>query len=90
MSVAHIDMVVGMRMTGANVTVIVGMGAHADYSTRSMHASQPAPCLLGNLTRPFREWIDALPGGCDHETSFAFRVCWRGTMLQRGNLRSAT
>src|SRR2546425_6293331 len=43
----------------------------------------PHPCLLDNLTRPFREWIDALPGGCDHETSFPFRVCWRGTMLER-------
>ncbi len=36
-------MIMRIRMTGADVTVIVGMGGHADYSTRSMHASQPAP-----------------------------------------------
>ena len=90
MSVARMVMVVGKQMTGANVTVIVGMGGHADYSTRPMHASQPARRLLGNLTRPFREWIDAPPGGCDHETSFPLRVCWRGTMVRAGDLRSAT
>ena len=52
MSVARMVMVVGKQMTGANVTVIVGMGGHADYSTRSMHASQPAPLLIGQFDTP--------------------------------------
>ncbi len=90
MSVARVTMIMHMRMTGVDGIVVVGMGGHADYSTRPMHASQPARRLLGNLTRPFREWIDAPPGGCDHETSFPFRVCWRGTMLRTGDLRLAT
>ncbi len=52
MSAARMAMVVGMRMTGANVTMIVGMGGHADYSTRPMHASQPAPLLSGQFDTP--------------------------------------
>jgi len=43
MSAARVTMIMHMRMTGVDVIVVVGMGGHADYSTRSMHASQPAP-----------------------------------------------
>src|SRR5882672_7321986 len=48
----------------------------------------PPPRLLGSLTRPLREWIDAPPGGCDHEMSFPFCACWRGTSLHTGDLHS--
>src|SRR5216684_1439650 len=44
--------------------------------------------LLGSLTRPLAEWIDALASGCDHETSFPIHVRWRGKNLFTGDLRS--
>jgi hypothetical protein len=33
-----------------------------------------AACLVGSLTRPRREFIDAYPYGCQHRTSFPFRL----------------
>ncbi len=52
MSAARVTMIMHMRMTGVDVIVVVGMGGHADYSTRSMHASQPAPLLSGQFDTP--------------------------------------
>ncbi len=52
MSVACVTMVLGMRITGVGVIVAVGMGGHADYSTRPMHASQPTPLLIGQFDTP--------------------------------------
>jgi len=79
-------MCVPVLMTVVNVAVIpvllraVRMVAHGVHSTRSPGASHlphmlpgPAP-LLGSLTRPFREFIDALAGDCDHEMSFPLRA----------------
>src|SRR5712692_7294533 len=48
----------------------------------------PFPCLLGSMTLRLRELIDAPSVGCDHEASFSFRACWRGTSLHTGVLRS--
>jgi hypothetical protein len=39
-------MVVGMRMTGVIVVMIMGVGGHPPYSTRWMAATQPFPLLI--------------------------------------------
>ena len=33
-----------------------------------------AACIVGSLTRPWREFIDAFLCGCQHRTSFPYRV----------------
>ena len=75
-------------VTVAWVTVVVGMSGHPLYSTRTRAAVQPFPCLLGSMTLRLRELIDAPSVGCDHEASFSFHACWRGTSLHTGVLRS--
>src|SRR2546430_11241073 len=42
------------------------------------------------MTLRQRELIDAPSIGCDHETSFPFRGCRRGTSLHSGSSFSAT
>jgi len=44
-TVASMSVAGGMRMTG--VTLIVRMGGHPPYSTRTMAAVQPFPVLIG-------------------------------------------
>lgn len=40
--------------------------------------------LVGSLTRPRREFIDAFPGDCQHRTSFPFRLFGGGNGLGTG------
>jgi hypothetical protein len=68
----NVVMIVVMRMT--RVIVAVGMSAHPHHSTHSMDAPQPSFALIRQFDTPLREWIDAPPGGCDHEMSFPFRA----------------
>ena len=46
MTMASVAVVVKMRMTGMTVVMIMGMGGHPPYSTRSMAAAQPFPALI--------------------------------------------
>jgi hypothetical protein len=88
--------IVGVRMTGVAVVVAmvvfligdVGMRAHVPILPAQRRVRSLRACLVGSLTRPPREWIDALADGCDHETSFTFCACWRGASLCTGVVRA--
>jgi hypothetical protein len=71
-----VTVVVGVTMTGVIVVVIKGMvvrvAGHRLYSTCWMRGAQPLWRLLGSMTLRSCELIDALCGGCDHESSLLF------------------
>ena len=87
-------MIVRMLMVRVNGVLIVlmfvavGVSAHRVYSTCPRGAPQPSPALIGQFDTAPCELIDALAGGCDHETSFPLRASWRPTSLHTGVLRA--
>jgi len=94
MGMATMRMIVQMLMVRVNVALImvrivaVGMCAHRIYCTCPGGAPQPCRALIGQFDTAPRELIDALAGGCDHETSFPLRACWRGGSIPTGVVRS--
>jgi len=71
-------------------TVIVRMAKHGSILRARKLENRLGPGLVGSLTRPLRECIDALPHGCDHETSFPVHVCCCGWSALTGELRSGS
>jgi len=69
MDVAFVVAVLGIVVVGMVVHPV-----HLLHFTRLSGGAQPSRCLVGSLTRPWREFIDAFPCGCQHRTSFPFRL----------------
>jgi len=78
-----------MPVAGMSVARIVSRAGHASIVLGSGAGAEERMELVGSLTRPSRESIDALGGDCDHETRLQFLLDGRRKkQFSIGDLRS--